>query len=139
MPTTTATDQRSYAKGSASLELSGSPAGQLVAIAGGDATADVVREMLGSDPVVHKHLGTVRYTDIELECSAVMERIFLDWIQDTLIHKFVTKNGAISFVDYDDEERSRLEFSNALLTSVGFPALDASAKDARDDDGETLT
>ena len=98
MPTT-AIDQRPYASGSSSLELSGAFAGELVSIDGGDATADVVNESLGSDYVVHKHLGAVRYSDIELECGAAMERSFFDWIQDTMSHRFAAKSGAISYQD----------------------------------------
>lgn len=128
MPTTQG--KRDYAIGSSSLELSGAFAGQLVAVEGGDATADVIEEKLGSDSVVHKHVAGVRYTDIELECGAGMERTFFDWIQDTLTHKFTRKSGAISFLDSNYQEHSRLEFSNALLTRVSFPALDAASKDA---------
>jgi phage tail-like protein len=128
MPTTQG--KRDYATGSSSLELSGAFAGQLVSVEGGDAAADVIEEKLGSDSVVHKHVAGVRYTDIELECGAGMERTFFDWIQDTLTHKFTRKSGTISFLDSNYQEHSRLEFSHALLTRVSFPALDAASKDA---------
>jgi hypothetical protein len=40
------------------------------------------------------------------------------------------KNGAIIACDYNYKELSRLEFNNALMTEVAFPALDAASKDA---------
>ncbi len=122
-------DQRDYSTGSSLLELSGAFAGQLLSVEGGDAASDVIEEKLGSDSVVRKHLAGVRYTDIEVECGAGMERTFFDWIRDTLNHKFTRKSGAISFLDFNYQAHSRVEFSNALLTGVGFPALDAESKE----------
>jgi hypothetical protein len=122
--------QRDYSTRSSLLELSGAFAGQLRSIEGGDATSDVIREKVGSEPVVRKHLAGVRYTDIELECDAGMERTFFDWIRDTLNPKFTRKSGAISFLDFNYQVEQSIEFSNALLTSVSFPALDVASKDA---------
>jgi hypothetical protein len=122
-------DQRDYWTGSSLLELSGAFAGQLLSVEGGDAASDVIKEKLGSDSVVRKHLAGVRYTEIELECDAGMERTFFDWIRDTLSRKFTRKSGAISFPDLSDQAHSRVEFSDALLTGVSFPALNAESKD----------
>jgi hypothetical protein len=124
-----AKDQRDYPTGSPILELSGAFAGPLLSTEGGEATSDVIQEKLGPDPVVRKHLAGVRYTDIELECDARMERNFFDWIRDTLNHKFPRKSGAVSFPDFNYQVESRVEF-NALLTGISFPALDAESKDA---------
>src|SRR5215204_6395227 len=128
MPITT--NHRDYPTGSSLLELSGTFAGQVLSTEGGDATSDVIQEKLGSDPVARKHLAGVRYTDIELECDARMERNFFDWIRDTLNHKFTRKSGAISFPDFNYQVDSRVEFAHALLTGVSFPALDAGSRDA---------
>src|SRR5215208_3078109 len=128
MPITT--NHRDYPTGSSLLELSGTFAGQVLSTEGGDVTSDVIQEKLGSDPVVRKHLAGVRYTDIELECDARMERNFFDWIRDTLNHKFTRKSGAISVPDFNYQVDSRVEFANALLTGVSFPALDAGSRDA---------
>jgi hypothetical protein len=99
-------------------------------VEGGDAASDVVQEKLGSDAVVRKHLAGVRYTDIELECDAGMARTFFEWIRDTLNHKLTRKSGAISFLDFNFQVEHSIEFSNALLTGVSVPALDAASKDA---------
>jgi hypothetical protein len=118
-----------YATRSSFLELDKAFAGQLVSVDGGDAMAVVMEETPSSDLVVRKRVAGVHYTDIELECDAAMERSFFEWIQDTLKHKFTRKSGAISFLD-GGTEPSKLEFSNALVTGVSFPALDAGSKDA---------
>jgi hypothetical protein len=123
-------DQRAYPTGSSLLELSGTFAGQVRSTEGGDAISDVIQQKLGSDPVVRKHLAGVRYTDIKLECDARMERNFFDWIRDTLNHRFTRKSGAISFPDFHYQVDSRVEFADALLTGVSFPALDAGSRDA---------
>jgi T4-like virus tail tube protein gp19 len=128
MPITT--NHRDYPTGSSLLELSGTFAGPVLSTEGGDATSDVIQEKLGSDAVVRKHLAGVRYTDIELECDARMERNFFDWIRDTLNHKFMRKSGAISLPDSNHQVGSRVEFADALLTGVSFPALDVESKDA---------
>ena len=112
------------------LELSGAFAGHLLSMEGGDAMSEVIQERLGSDAVVRKHLAGVRYSDIELECDAGMELNFFDWIRDTLNHKLTRKSGAISFPDFNYQLDSRVEFSDALLTGVSFPPLDAESKDA---------
>lgn len=59
-----------------------------------------------------------------------MSNVFYQWIQDWLGFRYIRKNGAIMTADYNYRERARLHFSNALITEVGFPALDAASKDA---------
>jgi hypothetical protein len=118
--------QSHYSK---ALSLSGLFAGEVRSVAGGNATADVIEEKLPAKPVVQKYLAGVRYTDLELQCDAGMERTFFDWIQDTLACTFTRKSGAISFLDLNGQERSRLEFVDALVTAIVFPALDTALKD----------
>jgi hypothetical protein len=128
MPITT--NHRDYLTGASFLELSGTLTGPVLSTAGGDPTSDVIEEKLGLDPVVRKHLAGLRYIDIELECDARMERTFFDWIRDTLNQKFTRRSGAISFLDFNFRVDSRIEFDNALLAGVSFPALDVGSKDA---------
>jgi hypothetical protein len=59
-----------------------------------------------------------------------MSNGFYQWIQDLLNHKYLRKHGALIDADYRYVERSRLDFVNALITEVGFPALDAASKAA---------
>lgn len=112
------------------LELDGATAGVPRSAAGGDAVADVVVEPAEPDGIRHKHLGAVRYTDIVLTCGTNMEKPFWSWLADTVAGKSSPREGAIRMLDFDRKEREVARFTNALVTEIGFPALDAASKDA---------
>src|SRR5258706_3586664 len=59
-----------------------------------------------------------------------MSRAFYQWIRESWDQRSPRKNGAVIAGDYDYKEHSRLEFSNGLITEVGFPACDGASKDA---------
>ena len=123
-------DGRVYAAGRFALELDSVSAGWLNSAEGGHATADVVTERLGADRIVHKHLGGVRFEDFIVECGVGMSKALYTWMKDSLDRKYTRKNGAIVAANYDYKEISRTTFNNALISEIGFPALDASSKDA---------
>ena len=127
MPITT--DKRGYVAGHYQLELAGLPAGYLDSLEGGHATSDVVVEKVGPDHIVHKHIAGVKYEDIAFNCRAGMSKDLYEWIKAMIEGNFTRQNGAVVASDYNYKEVSRLNFFNALLTEVGFPALDASSKD----------
>jgi len=54
----------------------------------------------------------------------------IDWIEQTLATNYMRKSGEIKAADFKRDTRSIREFSDALITEIGFPACDASAKDA---------
>ena len=122
--------KRAYVAGKYAVELDGIEAGWVASAQGGHATSDVVQEKLGPDHIIKKHLAGVKYEDITVNCGAGMSKGFYGWIKDSFDHKSSRKNGAIVTADYNYKEHSRLTFTNALITEVGFPALDASSKDA---------
>jgi hypothetical protein len=123
-----ATD-RAYTAGSVALELDGVRA-PIKEAGGGAAYADVINEALGPDHVVRKHIGAPKYELISLKVGADMPRPLATWVSDSLNLKFVPKNGAILGLDFNMREQSRRTFSNALLTSIMFPELDQSSKEA---------
>lgn len=123
------TNERGYMAGRVALELDGLSAGLLLSSDGGYAMADVVEEKLAADSVVHKHLGSVRYADIELQVGEVDQSLY-EWIRATLERKFTRKDGAVISLDYDFKEQSRVEFKHTLVGEVRFPALDAASRDA---------
>lgn len=112
------------------LELDGIMAGWLHSAEGGHATSDVVVEKVGSDGVARKHLAGVKYEDITVSCGAGMSKAFFQWIQDSLDHKHTRKDGSIKAVDYNFNVRAVQEFTQAIISEVTFPALDAGSKDA---------
>ncbi len=123
-------DKRGYVAGKYGIELDGTLAGWVQDVYGGHATSDVVVEKVGVDHVLHKHLAGVKYEDVILHCGSGMHSAFYEWIKASFDHKYVRKTGAIVTADYNSKERSRKEFFNALITEIGFPALDAASKDA---------
>jgi hypothetical protein len=114
--------------GRAALELDGVDAGWLASVSGGDAEGVVVSET-GTDGVIRKHIGGVRYTDIELSVNVPLRPPLSDWVAGTIGQKRVGRNGAIRFVDADLREIARLDFSNALIREVTFQPLDAASKE----------
>jgi hypothetical protein len=124
-----AADVRTYASGGFFLELDGVMVGPLISSEGGMPTADVVNEKLGADHVMRKHIAGLKYGDITVTFSGGMTKPLYQWIHDTLTGKFIRKNGAIIFTDLNQTEVKRLSFTNALITEIGFPILDASSKD----------
>jgi len=112
------------------MDLGGQFAGWISSIEGGHATSDVVVEKVGADMIQHKHLAGVKYEDITVNCGTAMSKAFYSWIQASLDRKHARNDGAIITADYDQKEVGRLDFFHALVTEVGFPALDAASKDA---------
>ena len=115
--------------GSDWLELQGVPAGQLKSVEGGDASADVVTEKMGSDSITRKHIAGVKYEDITVSLGMGMSGSVYDWIDKTMQHVDQRLNGAIVTTGFDNKEVSRLNFFNATISEIGFPAPDSTSKD----------
>jgi len=123
-------DKRGYVAGKYAIEIGGILAGWVGSVEGGHATSDVVSEKLGPDHIVHKHIGGVKYEDISVSCGTGMSKALYQWIKDSFDHKYTRTDGAIITANYDYKEHARLTWHHALITEIGFPALDAASKDA---------
>lgn len=123
-------NKRSYVAGRFALSLDDSPEVDFLrSVEGGAAVGNVVAET-EPDSVLRKHIAGVKYEDITMTVGASMSRAFHEWLSASMSGKALRKSGAIIAADYDYTEKSRREFKEALITEVGFPALDASSKDA---------
>ena len=120
---------RSFAAGKFALELDGAFQGIVLSTDGGDAYADVIDEQPGGDGVIHKHIGQPKYEDIRIALDLSMESATYDWIKHCMDHSPERKNGAIIAADFNFKELSRLNFFDALITEIGWPALDAASKE----------
>src|SRR5687768_13133554 len=120
----------SYGAGKYAIELDGMIVGWLLGAEGGNAVAEVVTERAGPDLIARKQIAGVKYEDFTLQCGTGMSKAFYNWIKESFDHKQSRKSGAIIAADYDYKEISRHTFTNALISEIGFPALDASSKDA---------
>lgn len=123
-------DGRSYVSGRFALELDGVFAGWIYSAEGGHAVGEVATELVGSTRIPMKHIGAVKYEDITIEVGASMSKAVYDWVSASLMGQAVRKNGAIIAADFNGRELNRMTFSNALITEIGMPALDAASKDA---------
>jgi len=125
-----ATVQARETLGYYALELDGIMVGWLFSAEGGTATGIVVNEKIGPDRVIKKHIAGIRYEDITVTCGTGMTKGFYEWLKDTLNKRNPRKNGAIIQADSNGKEVSRLNFTNAMITQIIFPAPDAASKDA---------
>ena len=126
---TTTSDTGDSVAGRYALEIEGEHACWLSTFEGGHATSDVVVEKVGAQAPVNKHLGgVVMYEPISFTFGADMSSKLFDWIRGTLAHDWKRKSGAIVAHDYNGQEMSRLEFTNALVTEIDLPDLDASSQ-----------
>jgi phage tail-like protein len=121
---------RSSAQVKIALELDKVVVGWVESVEGGTATADIVIEKVGEDGIARKHIAGVKYEDITVNCGTGMSKAFYQWIQDSFDHKFPRKDGSITVMDFNYNARTVREFSNAIISEVTFPALDAGSKDA---------
>jgi phage tail-like protein len=119
--------KRGYTAGKFALDIGGVPAGWIESAEGGHATSDVVTEKVGVN-VPRKNMGTVVYEPITINCGVGMSRSFYEWIKES-IGMSRPQDGAVHICDYDGNVKSTLEFHKALITEIGFPALDAGSKD----------
>jgi hypothetical protein len=118
-----------YTSGHFAIEVGGT-SGPVTSVEGGTASSVVIAEKAGPDGIVHKHLAGVKYDDIVITCGPGMSSAFYAWIADTLNRNIGRKDGAIVVGDFNFREISRLNFANALISRVVFPALDSTSKDA---------
>jgi len=123
-------DARATHGGKSSLEVDGINAGWIMSQEGGSCSADVVSEKLGPDHIVHKHIASPKYEDIKISCGTGMSKGFYTWIQNSFKHNYSRTNGAIVNADSNYKELTRLTWQNALISEIGFPALDGASKDA---------
>jgi hypothetical protein len=118
-----------YTAGVFALEIGGQPAGNISSVAGGAVFGVVVREPLGSDAVVRKHIGNVKYEDITITCG-IPSAPLADWLRAFIASPGEARNGSIVFLDYAYHPVRELQWTNGLISSVTFPRLDAATKDA---------
>lgn len=120
---------RSYTPGKFALEIDGQPAGWIYSAEGGHATSGAVVEPAGAGSVQTKHIGAITYEPIAVNSGLGMSPSYYQWIKAGLAGQPARKNGAIINCDFNFKEVSRLEWYNAVVTEIGFPACDASSKD----------
>jgi phage tail-like protein len=126
---TTGNENRSYVAAHFALELAGvSDVGTVRSIEGGGLKADVMTYQPGATYERWRQLGKPKFEDIKLQVGTAMSEPFFDWISKFFAGTCERKNGAIVAGDFYYKERARREFTEALITELTFPKLDAADK-----------
>lgn len=113
------------------LELDGVPVGSIRSFQGGNPVGDVAVNPGAPGGMQKKHLVGLHYEPIVIRCDHSMADSFFDWIADALAGNPIRKNGAVIAAPLSSTTKSeyRLDFYNAILGEIDFPAVDASSKD----------
>jgi hypothetical protein len=64
-----------------------------------------------------------------MQCGSGMSKAFYNWIQASFDKGAIRKSGAIIAADFNYAEKTSHRISQAFITEVTIPALDAGAKD----------
>ena len=112
------------------LEIEGQTVGDLTGVNGGYPVGVVVEEGMDAGGVVRKRLAGSSFKDLVLSGGAGMGKPFFDLIANFLALDSQSFNGNISDSDAKFREGGRLDFQDAVVKSVRFPALDGSSKTA---------
>jgi hypothetical protein len=122
--------QRSFTVGNFLLDLDGQIVESLRSAEGGFPKADVISVPAGPSAADKKQNGPPKFQEIAIECNPVMPKPIFDWVSSSLNMTPLRKSGAIITADFNRKEQSRLQFNNAIITEIGFPAFDGASKDA---------
>ena len=123
--------KRTYNAGHFALVLDGEETTLLNSVTGGDIWAEVITSSpRGTGESPPKHIGSPHYDPIVMTVGMSMGKGLQEWIQAFLAGSATRKNGAIIAADFDYKEQRQITFHNAIITSITFPALDGSSKDA---------
>ena len=125
----TAADPRDFYAGTFGIDLGNGWEVLVKSVDGGNIVGEVVREV-GSAPYYQKkHIGNVKYEEVSFKIGLPSKGLY-DWLTGTLAGQFTRKTFWLSTLDANFVEVARRQFNNAVISEVGFPALDGSSKDA---------
>jgi hypothetical protein len=123
--------QRPFAAGRFLLTLDNDPPVLVESFEGGTLRADVVVEAPGGKVgLPKKALGPHRFDPIRLRANLGGAQPLLGRVSAMLTGSVRRLNGSVVVTDFDFKPVRRLEFTNAMITEVTFPALDQTSKEA---------
>jgi hypothetical protein len=114
---------RQIAATSVALEIDGKFAGNLTGIDGGDAFAEVIEAPDTGGPT-DKSIGKAQYEDIIVSCLFPDDALSA-WVAGFLEGKAPEHDGAVIFLNFNQQPVRRLEWQQGSIFSVTFPGFDA--------------
>jgi hypothetical protein len=115
-----------YAAAHFALSLDGNEdCGVIRAIEGGGVKVDATSYRYGHGHETWRALGKPKFEAIKLQVGMALGAPFYTWIENFFTGKQVRKNGAIIAADFKYVERARREFTEAIISEITLPALNA--------------
>src|SRR5262249_42714380 len=99
-------------------------------ISGGEAEADVATHDHGPMNMQTKQMANFKFAPFKAKVGIAQGGAMNDWITASFNRDYATKSGAVIAGDFNYKATHRIDFINALITTVTIPTLDGSAKDA---------
>jgi phage tail-like protein len=126
-----ALQSRTYAAAHFAFVLDGGgEIGLFRSIEGGNVKADVMTYQSGPIYDKWRQLGKPKFEDIKLTIGMAMGLPFYGWVSGFFDGKPDRRNGSIIAADFYYNERAKRTFTNAMISELTFPKLDAADKNA---------
>ena len=103
--------------------------GTLQTIEGGTFKSDLLEEKVGGHGAVIKYPGRPKFDDVTIQVGMAMAPRFWRWLKKSFSYEAERVDGSLVALDFDNKERWRRRFTNALIKEVTFPTLDGAAKE----------
>lgn len=118
-----------FVDGVFAFTIDGAAAGFSRGVDGGAIAGEVIVEPVGPDGIARKHIGNVKYEDFAIQAGFGMSKAFYSWIKDSFDGVAPRHTLSAQTLDGKLAVASEQQFVDALITEVGIPACDGSAKD----------
>jgi hypothetical protein len=122
--------QQTSTSGRFSLEVNGGNAGFLKKFDGLQLEADIVSNDLGPGNIPKKHVANIKWTPAKAAIGIGMGKEIYAIIQQAFKANQRPFDGALYIADFNYKLKSSLNFTGGIISSVTFPKLDGSSKDA---------
>src|SRR5215470_19443667 len=119
---------RAYVVGNFAFTLDGLDCGIIKSFEGGNFQGEVVNIANSSGYLQYKQLGPIKINDVKVSLASAHAKPVQEWIQAALDMNHMYKNAAFMAYDFNQKCKSIREFSDCLLTEIGFPACDGGSK-----------
>jgi len=126
-----ANQERAYAAAHFALSLDGNEdCGVIRSLEGGGVKVDATSYRYGFGHETWRALGKPKFEAIKLQVGMALSPPFYTWISQFFTGVTTRKDGAIIAADFKYQERARREFTNAIISEITLPALNAADKNA---------
>jgi len=120
--------KRSATSGNFLLEIGDSRCSYLKSFSGLAYEADIANHEHGAELFQTKNMANFKYSNAKASIGMSMGKEMNEWIRSSFKKEFMSKHGAFVAGDFNFKETRRVEFTDALICSIGLPKLDGADK-----------